>query len=115
MIENIVTVKNQLYLGHLVLKFLRGSELVRAQPDNPYGENTRCQPDEYYDGLSSTSEEPEENIDWSKFDEEESSVANQERSYSEEFQATLKQSLAQWVVECNIPRIHVTNLLKRLI
>ena len=29
-------------------------------------------------------------------------------------ESTIKQSLIQWVVDCNIPRCHVTNLLKRL-
>lgn len=33
---------------------------------------------------------------------------------TEEFQNDVKQSLVQWVVECNIPRCHVNNLLKRL-
>ncbi len=33
---------------------------------------------------------------------------------TEEFQNDVKQSILQWVVECNIPRCHVSNLLKRL-
>ncbi|XP_032790823.2 uncharacterized protein LOC116927889 [Daphnia magna] len=33
---------------------------------------------------------------------------------TEEFQNDVKQSLVQWVVECNIPRCHVNNLLKSL-
>ncbi len=31
-----------------------------------------------------------------------------------ELESTVKQSLIKWVVDCNIPRCHVTNLLKRL-
>lgn len=31
-----------------------------------------------------------------------------------QFEENVKQSLVQWVVECNIPRCHVNNLLKRL-
>lgn len=30
------------------------------------------------------------------------------------FESTVKQSLVDWVIECNIPRAHVSNLLKRL-
>lgn len=30
------------------------------------------------------------------------------------YQQTVQQSLRQWVIECNIPRNHVSNLLKRL-
>lgn len=32
----------------------------------------------------------------------------------DDFQSAIKDSLVQWVAECNIPRCHVSNLLRRL-
>ena len=52
---------------------------------------------------------------WSENDVEEYLSDNSEGSPDKtELESTVKQSLNKWVVDCNIPQCHVTNLLKRL-
>ncbi len=66
--------------------------------------------------IDSSSESADENdlFDWSVNGEEGQCDASEESDADDEFEINVKQSLVQWVVECNIPRCSVSNLLKRL-
>lgn len=81
--------------------------------DDGYAEDTQESEDDL-DSTSDSSFDEFENdaFDWSVYDKEEMNSESIEEE--NEFEAVVKQSLIQWVVDCNIPRIHVSNLLKRL-
>ena len=81
--------------------------------DDGYGEDTQESEDDL-DSTSDSSFDEFENdaFDWSVYDKEEMNSESIEEE--NEFEAVVKQSLIQWVVDCNIPRSHVSNLLKRL-
>lgn len=81
--------------------------------DDGCAEDTQESEDDF-DSTSDSSFDEFENdaFDWSVYDKEEMNTESIEDE--NEFESNVKQSLIQWVVDCNIPRCHVSNLLKRL-
>ncbi|KAI9565260.1 hypothetical protein GHT06_009044 [Daphnia sinensis] len=81
----------------------------------PVSSDDECEYAPLSDTECSSSDESGDGTVWPENDVDEYSSDNREGSPDKtELESIVKQSLIKWVVDCNIPRCHVTNLLKRL-
>lgn len=81
----------------------------------PVSSDDECEYAPLSDTECSSSDESGDETVWPENDVDEYLSDNSEGSPDKtELESTVKQSLIKWVVDCNIPRSHVTNLLKRL-
>lgn len=76
-----------------------------------YHERDNCSSDSDGGSTTTTTSDVTDN-DQNTGDDHGNSLGN--KSPIEGFEDTVKQSMIQWVAQCNIPRCHVSNLLKRL-
>ncbi|EFX72012.1 hypothetical protein DAPPUDRAFT_111113 [Daphnia pulex] len=81
----------------------------------PVSSDDECDYAPLSDTECSSSDESDDATVWPENDVDEYSSDNSQGSTDNTvLESTVKQSLIKWVVDCNIPRCHVTNLLKRL-